>query len=54
VAVGVGLGMMWHVTRVLAFWLDERVLSSFGPNMVLHELNLGLALAFPVAPGLRR
>ena len=44
-ALGVGLGMMYHVTRSLAFWVEARGLSSFGPTMVLAEYNAGFTIA---------
>ena len=50
VAVGVGLGVMYHIARFVALWTEVRVLSSFGPNMWLGEFNTGVAFAFPVAP----
>ena len=45
VAVGVGLGMMYHLTRFLALWVEARGLSSFGPTMLLAEYNAGFAIA---------
>jgi len=54
VAVGLGLGVMYHATRVFSLWTEVRVLASFGPNMWLAEFNTGLAFAFPVAPASRR
>jgi len=44
-AVGVGLGMMYHLTRFLAIWVEGRGLLSFGPSMLLGEWNAGLAFA---------
>jgi hypothetical protein len=54
VAVGVGLGVMYHIARFVALWTEVRVLSSFGPNMWLGEFNTGVAFAFPVAPAAPR
>ncbi len=45
VAIGLGLGMMYHLTRLLAIWVEARALSSFGPTMLLGEWNAGLAIA---------
>jgi len=46
VAVGVGLGMMYHFARFLAIWVEARGLSSFGPTMLLAEYNGGLAISY--------
>jgi hypothetical protein len=44
VAVGLGVGMMYHITRSLAIWVEGRGLYSFG-SIVLGEWNAGLAIA---------
>jgi hypothetical protein len=54
VAVGLGLGITYHVVRFFAVWAELRGVSSFGPTMLLDEFNLGVTFAFPVAPGARR
>jgi hypothetical protein len=45
VAVGVGVGVMYHLERWVAIWVEARGLSSFGPIMLLGEYNLGLSFA---------
>ena len=45
VAVGVGVGMMYHLSRWLALWVEARGMSSVAPVIVLGEFNGGFALA---------
>jgi hypothetical protein len=46
VAFGAGAGVMYHLTRNFALWLEVRGLASVGPVMVLAEGNGGLAFAY--------
>jgi hypothetical protein len=54
VAVGLGLGITYHVASFSAVWAELRGVSSFGPTMLLDEFNLGVTFAFPVTAGARR
>jgi hypothetical protein len=45
VAVGAGVGIMYHLTRWLALWVEGRGMSSVAPIIVLGEFNGGLAFA---------
>jgi hypothetical protein len=54
VAVGLGLGITYHIVRFFALWAEVRGVYSFGPTMLLDEFNLGVAGAFPVAAGAQR
>jgi hypothetical protein len=45
-AFGAGVGIMYHLSRSFALWLEVRGLASVGPVMVLAEGNGGLAFAY--------
>jgi hypothetical protein len=45
-AFGAGAGIMYHLSRNLALWLEVRGLVSVSPLMVLAEGNGGLAFAY--------
>ena len=45
VALGVGLGLMYHAARWWAVWWEVRGMSSFGPTMLLVEYLTGFAIA---------
>jgi tetratricopeptide (TPR) repeat protein len=46
VAAGVGLGMLYHLSRWMGIWVEGRGLSSVAPTMLLGEVNAGLSFAF--------
>jgi len=45
VAFGLGVGMMYHLTRFLAIWVEAREALSFGPSLFLTDFNFGLSFA---------
>ncbi|MGA7741438.1 MAG: tetratricopeptide repeat protein [Polyangia bacterium] len=45
VAAGVGVGMMYHLSRWLALWVEARGMSSVAPIILLGEFNAGFAIA---------
>jgi len=46
VAAGAGVGVMYHLSRNVALWLEGRGMLSFAPYMVLAEVNGGVAFAY--------
>jgi hypothetical protein len=46
VAFGAGVGVMWHLSRYFALWLEGRGMLSVGPVLALIEANGGLAFAY--------
>jgi opacity protein-like surface antigen len=46
VAFGAGAGMMYHLSRHVALWLEARGMISVGPVLALAEFNGGLAFAY--------
>jgi tetratricopeptide (TPR) repeat protein len=48
VAFGVGVGMMYHLSRSFAIWVEGRGMSSVAPFAVLAEFNGGLAFAYKI------
>jgi len=41
----VGVGMMYHLSRWLALWVEARGMSSVAPIILLGEFNAGFAIA---------
>jgi hypothetical protein len=48
VAVGAGVGMMYHLSRWFAIWVEGRGMASLAPFAVLAEFNGGLAFAYKI------
>jgi hypothetical protein len=48
VAFGVGVGVMYHLSRSFAIWVEGRGMSSVAPFAVLAEFNGGLAFAYKI------
>ena len=47
-ALGVGVGVMYHLSRSFAIWVEGRGMSSVAPFAVLAEFNGGLAFAYKI------
>lgn len=45
VAVAVGIGFLYHLTRWMGFWIEARGMSSVSPIMFLGEANAGFVFA---------
>jgi hypothetical protein len=45
IALGAGVGIMYHLSRWLALWVEARGMSSVAPIIMLGEFNGGLAIA---------
>jgi hypothetical protein len=45
IALGAGAGIMYHLSRWLALWVEVRGMSSVAPFIALGEFNGGLAIA---------
>jgi hypothetical protein len=48
VALGVGVGVMYHLSRSFAIWVEGRGMSSVAPFAVLAEFNGGLTFAYKI------
>ena len=46
VALGVGAGIMYHLSRIVAIWVEARGMSSISPIIALGEFNGGLSFAY--------